>query len=382
MTGVPRAGRRRRARRPREAAAALAAPARAPAVPCSRPVDRLTLTRPDDWHLHLRDGEAMRDALAHSAGSFARAIVMPNLRPPVVRTAQALAYRERILAARPAGAALEPLMTLYLTEETPPEEIARARASGVVHGVKLYPAGATTHSDAGVRDIDRVASVLEAMEREDLPLLVHAEVVDAEVDVYDRERVFVERHLEALVRRFEGLRVVLEHVTTEEGVAFVRESPPRVAATVTPHHLLVNRNDLFAGGLRPHHYCLPLPKRERHRAAVLAAATADDPRFFLGTDSAPHARADKESACGCAGVFSAPVALALYAEAFEAAGAIERLEAFASFRGADFYRLPRNAGTLTLERRACTVPERLAFGAGEVVPFRAGGEVRWSLVGP
>lgn len=342
---------------------------------------RLTLTRPDDWHLHLRDGAAMAAVVGHSAARFARAIVMPNLQPPVVETAQALAYRRRILEALPAGSGFRPLMTLYLTDRTDAAEIARAAASGMVHGVKLYPAGATTHSDAGVTDVPRIYPVLEAMAAAGLPLLVHGEVTDPGVDLFDRERVFIDRVLAPLVAAVPGLKVVLEHVTTRDGVQFVEEAPPTVAGTLTAHHLLLNRNALFAGGLNPHHYCLPVLKRERHREALVAAATGGNPRFFLGTDSAPHPRAHKECGHGCAGLFTAHVAVELYAEVFEQAGALDRLEAFAAFHGADFYGLPRNTATLTLERRAQVVPAVLDFGGEPLVPFRAGESVSWTVVG-
>jgi dihydroorotase len=340
----------------------------------------LTLIRPDDWHLHLRDGEAMRAVLADSARRFARAIVMPNLQPPVTTAAAALAYRERIVSALPRGASFEPLMTLYLTEETAPEEIAAARASGAVYGVKYYPAGATTHSEAGVRELARCSRVLEAMERCGLPLLVHGEVTDPEVDVFDRERVFVERTLAPLVERFAGLKVVLEHVTTLEAVQFVREAPARVAATITAHHLLLNRGALFEGGLRPHHYCAPVLKREEHRRALVQAATSGSPKFFLGTDSAPHPRRAKEAECGCAGIYTAHAALELYAEAFAAAGALDRLEGFASRHGPAFYGLPVNEGTVTLVEEAWAVPTELPFGSERLVPFRAGGRVAWRLL--
>lgn len=341
----------------------------------------LILPRPDDWHLHLRDGAAMAAVLPDTARRFARAIVMPNLVPPVRTTAEALAYRERILAARPAGSAFEPLMTLFLTEDTPPEEISRAKLSGRVHGVKLYPAGATTHSDAGVRRVSRCFHVLERMEEVDLPLLVHGELADPEVDVFDREKAFVEEVLGPLVERFRGLRVVLEHVTTREAVQFVEASGPNVAATITAHHLLMNRNALFLGGLRPHHYCLPVPKREVHREALVRAATSGNPKFFLGTDSAPHARSAKEAACGCAGVYTAHAALELYAAAFEEASALDRLEGFASRFGARFYRLPENTETVTLVRESWTVPKALPFADGEVlVPFRSGETIPWRLV--
>jgi dihydroorotase len=339
----------------------------------------LTLTRPDDWHLHLRDGPAMTAVLAHAARQFARAIVMPNLRPPVVTTAQALAYRERILAALPKGASFAPLMTLYLTDSTGRDEVARAKASGFVHAVKYYPAGATTNSDSGVTSLERVAGALEAMQEHGLPLLVHGEVTDAQVDVFDRERVFVETVLDGIVHRFPGLRVVLEHVSTREGAEYVSAGGANVAATITPHHLLYSRNALFAGGIRPHLYCLPVLKREEHRRALVACATGGSPKFFLGTDSAPHARRDKESACGHAGVYSAHAALELYAEVFEAAGALERLEAFASFHGPDFYRLPRNAGRVMLRKEPWVVPRDTPFGAETVVPLRAGESIGWRL---
>jgi dihydroorotase len=340
---------------------------------------QITITRPDDWHQHLRDGVGMADVVGHTARFFGRAVVMPNLRPAVVTTDQAREYRQRILSAMPPGATFEPLMTLYLTDQTPPEEIERAGRSGFVIGVKLYPAGATTHSDAGVTDIARVGGVLSVMEERGLPLLVHGEVTDPEVDVFDREAVFIDRVLEPLVGRHQGLRVVFEHVTTRHAVQFVQSAPERVAATITPQHLSMDRNALFAGGLRPHHYCLPVLKGADHRRAVLDAATGDNPRFFLGTDSAPHPRADKERSGGAAGVFSAPIALALYAEAFEGAGTLDRLEAFASHRGADFYGLPRNNERVTLVREPVEVPESYPFGDDVVVPLRAGGTVAWQL---
>ena len=343
-------------------------------------MNTLTLIRPDDWHLHLRDGAALRDVLPDTARRFGRAIVMPNLRPPVTTTALAAAYRERILAALPAGAAFEPLMTLYLTDNTSADEIASAKASGLVHGVKLYPAGATTNSDSGVTDLANCRAALEAMQRHGLPLLVHAEVTDAEVDVFDREQVFIERHLLPLLRDFPALRVVFEHITTRDAAQFVAEAPAQVGATITAHHLLMNRNAMFAGGIRPHHYCLPVLKREEHRRALVAAAISGSPKFFLGTDSAPHARRAKESACGCAGMYTAHAAIELYAEAFEQAGALERLEAFASFHGADFYGLPRNLGKITLCREAWRVPDSQPFGDDVLVPLRAGGDVAWKLV--
>lgn len=342
-------------------------------------MDQLTLTRPDDWHLHLRDGAAMSSVVAHAAHQFGRAIVMPNLRPPVVNTEAALAYRERILAALPAGSEFQPLMTLYLTDNTSPEEIAKAKQSGHVAAVKLYPAGATTNSDAGVTAMQRVYGALEAMEQHGLPLLVHGEVTDPAVDVFDREKVFIERELIPLLERFPKLRVVFEHITTRDAVDFVLAASDRVAATITAHHLLLNRNALFTGGIRPHHYCLPVLKRETHRAALLQAATSGNPKFFLGTDSAPHARNTKEAACGCAGIYTAHAAIELYAEAFDQVGALDRLEAFASFHGPDFYGLPRNTARITLVKESWKVPEEYAFGDSTVVPMRAGGEIRWRL---
>ncbi|HXH03476.1 MAG TPA: dihydroorotase [Candidatus Competibacteraceae bacterium] len=341
---------------------------------------RLTLTRPDDWHLHVRDGAVLAHVVPHTARQFARAIIMPNLRPPVTTAEQALAYRARILAAVPAGLDFQPLMTLYLTDNSAPAEMARARAAGVV-ACKLYPAGATTNSDSGVTVIERIYPVLEAMQEAGLLLLVHGEVTDPEVDIFDREAVFIERVLEPIVRRFPGLRVVLEHITTGDAADYVREAPATVAATVTAHHLLYNRNAIFQGGIRPHYYCLPVLKRETHRQALVAAATSGNPKFFLGTDSAPHARHTKEAACGCAGCYTAAHAMALYAEAFEQAGALHRLEGFASFFGADFYGLPRNRGTLILEKAETPVPAALPFGADELVPLRAGETVGWRVLG-
>jgi len=340
----------------------------------------LRMRRPDDWHLHLRDGAHMAAVLPFTARRFSRALVMPNLKPPMTTVEALDAYRARILAALPGGADFQPLMTLYLTDRTPPEEIRRARDSGFVVGAKLYPAGATTHSDAGVTSIERVWGPLEAMAAAGLVLQVHGEVTEGEVDVFDRERAFIDRVLARVVERVPGLKVVFEHVTTAEAVEFVRGARPGVAATMTPQHLLMNRNAMFEGGLRPHAYCLPVLKRERDREALVAAATGDDPRFFLGTDSAPHARHTKEAACGCAGIFSAHAGLELYAEVFDAAGRLDRLEAFASERGADFYGLPRNSGEIELERVAWQVPSGYAFGGDELVPLRAGGTVGWRLV--
>ena len=343
------------------------------------PPSTLILPRPDDWHVHLRDGAAMGAVVGATASVFARAIVMPNLRPPVTTTTRARAYRDRILAALPAGSRFEPLMTLYLTDNTTPAEIAAAKASRIVHAVKYYPAGATTNSDSGVTALERTYPALGAMEKHDVVLSVHGEVTDPDVDVFDRERVFVERHLTRIVRDFPGLRVVVEHLTTEDAASFVAAAGPNVAATITPQHLLWSRNALFAGGLRPHLYCLPVLKRESHRCALVRAATSGNPKFFLGTDSAPHARGVKESACCGAGCYSAPLALPLYAEAFEDAGALDRLPAFASKFGADFYKLPRHSDTVTLVREAWTVPSEYPFGDAALVPLRAGQPMRWRV---
>jgi len=339
----------------------------------------LTLRRPDDWHLHLRDGAALQAVLPFTAAQFARAIVMPNLSPPITTTAAALAYRERILAALPAGVRFEPLMTLYLTDRTDAAEIERAHRSGHIYGCKLYPAGATTHSAAGVTDVRRLDEALEAMTQADLPLLVHGEVTDPAVDVFDREARFIETVLAPLSERFARLRIVVEHVSTRAAVGFVRSARAGIAATVTPQHLLYNRNALFRGGLRPHLYCLPILKSEPDRASLIEAVAAGDARFFLGTDSAPHARHAKENACGCAGVFSGHAALELYAEAFEAEGILPRLPAFASEFGADFYRLPRNEARITLVRDAWSVPAHYRFGAHELVPLRAGETLPWRV---
>ena len=341
---------------------------------------RLTLRRPDDWHLHLRDGAQLAAVLPHTAQRFARALVMPNLKPPMTDTAALAAYRGRILAALPAGAAFEPLMTLYLTDRTTREELQRASATGFIVGGKLYPAGATTYSDAGVTSIERVWSALEAMAEFGLVLQVHGEVTDPEVDVFDREQAFIERVLARVVERIPGLKVVFEHVTTRTAVEFVRCARAGVAATITPQHLLLNRNALFESGLRPHHYCLPVLKRERDREALIEAATGENARFFLGTDSAPHERTTKEAGCGCAGIYSAHAGIELYAEVFEQTGRLQRLEAFAAERGADFYGRPRNAGQIVLERGPWQVPAGYAFGDGTLVPLRAGSTIAWRLV--
>lgn len=341
----------------------------------------LTLTCPDDWHLHLRDGPAMASVVTHTARQFARAIIMPNLKPPVVTTAQALDYRRRIESALPPGSRFQPLMTLYLTDSTPPEEMAVARASGAVHGCKLYPAGATTNAESGVTDLTRIYPVLAAMAEQGLPLLVHGEVTDSAVDIFDREARFIEERLDPIVAAFPRLRVVFEHVTTAEAVAFVRQGPDTLGATITPHHLLYNRNALLAGGIRPHLYCLPVLKRERHRLALVEAATSGHPRFFLGTDSAPHPQRDKESACGCAGAYSAHAALELYAAVFEQAGALDRLEGFASHHGPDFYGLPRNTETITLRREPWAVPASYPLGAETLIPLAAGEVLSWRLDG-
>jgi dihydroorotase len=349
-----------------------------PDAPAPTPTSTLTLTRPDDWHLHLRDGTALAAVLPDTARQFARAIVMPNLKPPVTTAAQAQAYAARIRAALPEGASFEPLMTLYLTDTLPPDEIERARDAGVV-AVKLYPAGATTNSDAGVTDLRKTFPTLEAMQRLGLPLLVHGEVTDAEIDLFDREAVFIDRVLIPLRRDFPELRIVFEHITTKEAAQYVAEAGAHTAATITAHHLLYNRNAIFVGGVRPHYYCLPVLKREVHRQALVAAATSGSDRYFLGTDSAPHASHLKEHATGCAGCYTALTALELYAEAFDAAGALDRLEAFASSHGPDFYRLPRNTGTVTLRRETWTVPESLPFGDAQLKPLRAGETLGWRL---
>jgi dihydroorotase len=342
--------------------------------------NKLILTRPDDWHLHLRDGAALKAVLPDTARQFARAIVMPNLRPPVTTVELAAEYRARILAALPAGVKFEPLMTLYLTDNTSADEIKRAKASGFIYGVKLYPVGATTNSDSGVSDLMKCTNALEAMQDVGLPLLAHAEVTDSDVDVFDREKVFIDRHMTPLLKRYPALKVVFEHITTKDAADFVTSAPNNVAATITAHHLLLNRNDMFKGGIQPHHYCLPILKRESHRLALVKAAISGNKKFFLGTDSAPHAKHTKEAACGCAGIYTAHAAIELYAEAFEVANALDKLEAFASFYGADFYGLPRNADKITLEKTSWTVPNELTLGNESLVPLRAGQQVHWKLV--
>lgn len=342
-------------------------------------MQQLTIIRPDDWHLHLRDGILMQAVLPDTARQFARAIVMPNLRPPVTTTALALEYRARILAALPQGMKFEPLMTLYLTDNTTAEEIRKAKQSGVVHAVKLYPAGATTNSDAGVTDIRKTYAALEEMQRCGMPLLVHGEVTHSDIDVFDREAVFIDTVLQPLLRDMPDLRVVFEHITTREAAQFVANMPDHIAATITAHHLRYNRNAMLVGGIRPHYYCLPVLKRETHREALMKAATSGSKQFFLGTDSAPHAQHTKETACGCAGCYTAHAAIELYAEAFEQAGALDKLEGYASFYGADYYRLPRNTGTITLNKRPWKMPETLGFGPHRLVPLCAGETINWKM---
>ena len=342
-------------------------------------MDTLTITRPDDWHLHVRDGAALAAVVPHTARQFGRAIIMPNLKPPVTTANEAAHYRARIRAAVPAGVDFEPLMTLYLTDKLPPEEIERARAAGVV-ACKLYPAGATTNSDAGVTDIRKTYKTLEAMQREGLLLLVHGEVTSPEIDLFDREAVFIEKQLQPLRRDFPELKIVFEHITTKEAAQYVMESDKYTGATITAHHLLYNRNAIFTGGIRPHYYCLPVLKRETHRQALVAAATSGSPKFFLGTDSAPHPAHLQEHATGCAGCYTAHAAIEMYAEAFDAAGKLDQLEGFASFHGADFYGLPRNRGTITLRRESWTPPESFAFGEAELKPLRSGEALPWRMV--
>lgn len=339
----------------------------------------LTITRPDDWHLHLRDGAAMSSVLPHTAAQFGRAIVMPNLKPPVTTTEQAAAYRQRILAALPTGMKFEPLMTLYLTNNTPPDEIRRAKESGFVHAVKLYPAGATTNSDAGVTDLKNCYKTLEVMQEVGLPFLVHGEVTDPDIDLFDREAVFIDRVMQPLRKDMPELKVVFEHITTSDAAAYVAEASGPIAATITAHHLLYNRNEIFKGGIRPHYYCLPVLKRETHRLALVKAATSDSKRFFLGTDSAPHAKGAKEHACGCAGCYTALHAMELYAQAFEQANALDKLEAFASFNGPDFYQLPRNTDKVQLIREEWTMPTELPFADASIVPLNSGETLHWKL---
>ncbi|MDD5035466.1 MAG: dihydroorotase [Methylococcaceae bacterium] len=343
-------------------------------------MQELTLTKPDDWHLHLRDGAALASVVAHSARQFARAIVMPNLQPPVTTVAAALAYRDRILSALPEGANFDPLMTLYLTESTPIAEVEKAAGHAFIQAFKLYPAGATTHSDAGVAKLERIYPLLEAMEKQDVPLLVHGESIAREIDIFDREKAFIDAELDTIIRRFPALRVVFEHATTRDAVQFVRAAGPLVAATLTAQHLLYNRNSLLAGGIRPHFYCLPVLKREIHRQALLEAATSGEAKFFLGTDSAPHPQSGKESACGCAGCYTAHAAIELYAEAFESVGKLENLERFASFNGPRFYRLPVNAEKITLQKTPSEIPARFPFGEEWLIPLRAGESLVWKLM--
>ncbi len=342
-------------------------------------IQELKITRPDDWHLHLRDGEALKTVLPHTAAQFARAIVMPNLKPPVTTTELASAYRERILAALPEGMQFEPLMTLYLTDNTPPDEIRRAKDSGFVHAVKMYPAGATTNSDAGVTDLRKCYKTLEVMQEVGMPFLVHGEVTSPEIDLFDREAVFIETVMKPLRADMPELKVVFEHITTSDAAAYVSEASGPIAATITAHHLLYNRNEIFKGGIRPHYYCLPVLKRETHRQALVKAATSGNPRFFLGTDSAPHAKGVKEHACGCAGCYTALHAMELYAQAFDQVGALDKLEGFASFFGPDFYQLPRNTGSMILKRESWTLPDELSYLDGSLVPLNAGEVINWKV---
>lgn len=340
----------------------------------------ITITQPDDWHLHLRDNEVLQRTVTDTARCFKRAIVMPNLRPPVTNVEQAAAYRQRILDARPEGVGFEPLMTLYLTDNTKAEDIVAAKQAGFIKAVKLYPAGATTNSDAGVTDITKCYKTLEAMQQADMPLLLHGEVTHKETDIFDREKVFIDEKLIPLLRDFPELKIVFEHITTKDAADFVSQASNFVAATITPHHLLLNRNDMLVGGIRPHHFCLPILKRNTHQQALIAAATSSNPKFFLGTDSAPHARHTKENACGCAGIYSAHAAIELYAEVFDRHECLDKLEGFASFYGANFYGLPRNTQQITLEKSDWQVPETLAFANETLVPMRAGETIHWKLI--
>ncbi|MDP5007493.1 MAG: dihydroorotase [Glaciimonas sp.] len=346
----------------------------------NHPINVITITHPDDWHLHVRDGITLASVLPDSARQFGRAIIMPNLKPPVTTTEQAAAYRQRILAALPSGSSFEPLMTLYLTNNTPPDEIRRAKDSGFVHAVKLYPAGATTNSDAGVSDLSKCYKTLEVMQELGMPFLVHGEVTDPAIDIFDREAVFIDRVMQPLRRDMPELKVVFEHITTKDAAQYVTTAEGPIAATITAHHLLYNRNEMFKGGIRPHYYCLPILKREEHRLALVQAAISGSKRFFLGTDSAPHAKGLKEHACGCAGCYTALHALELYTEAFDQAGALHQLEAFASFNGPEFYKLPRNQGTVTLKREKWTIPAELAMGDSSIVPLNGGETMNWKLV--
>lgn len=339
----------------------------------------ITITRPDDWHLHLRDGEPLKSVLPDTAKQFARAIIMPNLRPPVTNAQLATEYHQRILDALPTGMTFTPLMTIYLTDNTTREDILRAKESGIVHGVKLYPAGATTNSDSGVTDLAKCEQALTAMQEVGMPFLTHGEVTDHEVDVFDREMVFIDRHMKPLLKKYPNLKVVFEHITTKNAADFVMAAGDNVAATITAHHLLMNRNDIFKGGIRPHHYCLPILKRETHRQALVKATISGNPKFFLGTDSAPHAKGAKEAACGCAGIYTAHAAIELYTEVFEAENALDKLEGFASFYGPDFYGLPRNTNQIKLVKQSWDVPETIAYDGGELVPLRAGETIAWKM---
>ena len=343
-------------------------------------LDTITITQPDDWHLHVRDNEALKTVIPHTARYFARAIIMPNLKPPVTTTEQALAYRERIVSATPTGSNFQALMTLYLTDNTDPKEIQKAKDSGYVHAMKYYPAGATTNSDAAVTDIRKTYAVLEAMEAADLPLLLHGEVTNNEIDIFDREAVFIDKILIPLTKRFPKLKMVLEHITTKQAAEFINSAPDNITATITPQHLLYNRNAIFKGGIRPHYYCLPVLKREQHRQALVDAVSSGSHKFFLGTDSAPHSQTNKESACGCAGIYSAHAAIEFYAEAFEQAGALDKLEGFASFYGADFYSLPRNTNKITLQKKEWTVPDSYELDNETLIPLRAGETISWQIV--
>jgi len=343
-------------------------------------MNKLTLIQPDDWHLHVRNGDILKTVIAHTANQFARAIIMPNLNPPVLTVEQALVYREEILQALPSGSSFNPLMTLYLTSELTQEEVKKAAESEFVHAIKLYPAGATTNSDSGVSDLKGIYPILETMEQVDLPLLIHGEVTNPDCDIFDREKVFIESSLNDIVKNFPKLRIVVEHVTTKEAVDFVLAASNKVAATITPQHLMFNRNAILAGGIRPHHYCLPIIKREHHRQALLEAATSGNPKFFLGTDSAPHLTGAKESSCGCAGCYSAYAAIELYAEVFDQAGALDKLEGFASFFGADFYKLPRNSQSITLQQETWTVPASYQVNDKTITPLKAGEELNWKFV--